>query len=193
MQTDFGISVNGLPIISNNNPESNSDLITEKIDTTDATSALPDYLNNTDTIENNRSETEPKTVINNLVTSVSPFLLGSISSINVICVLVSIPMNINMLRRFQRISSRDQPMFIFFTAVHCVCIADLCICILETGVVWATVPHWSCQILGTLNLTAFFYQSLVVGSICIYRYGIVVIGCVYKLAGDRDMISVALW
>ena len=102
-------------------------------------------------------------------TGISPYFLGSISLVNILCIVIFIPVNVTILRRFRQISTRDQPMFIFFAAVQCVCIVDLFICTTETIVLWTTVPQWTCQALGTLNLSVYFFLSIVIASICIYR------------------------
>ena len=106
-------------------------------------------------------------------TVISPLTLGGVSVLNFACVLIFIPVNLKILLKFRQISIKDQPMFIFFGAVQCACIADLFICISETALFWPVdVPQYVCRAQGIVTLSIYCYLSIVIAFICIYRQGI---------------------
>ena len=93
-----------------------------------------------------------------------------ITFINAACIVVFIPLNLKLMNGFRKISTKDQPMFLFFVAVQCVCVGDLAICLVDTAFIWRKANDWTCRILGGLYLSQFMSLSLLLVLICLYRY-----------------------
>ena len=96
-------------------------------------------------------------------------LLIILSVINLNCILVFLPINCRITSGFLQISTKNQPMFLFFVGVQFVCIADLVVCLIDVILLWIEVPDWVCAILGISSISIYCYLSFLIACICLYR------------------------
>ena len=93
----------------------------------------------------------------------------AISVINIAFVLIFLPINCRLTRGFLQISTKNQPMFLFFVGVQFNCIADLVACFVEVILLWVEVPDSICRLLGWATISTYWSLSFLIASICLYR------------------------
>ena len=96
-------------------------------------------------------------------------LLVIITLINVISTLVFMPTNCMITLGFLQISTKNQPMFLFFVGVQFICIVDLVACLVDVVFLWVDVPHWLCRICGGKSMVSFIFLTFLLAAICFYR------------------------
>ena len=96
-------------------------------------------------------------------------LLMAMTIINVICVLVFLPTNSTITAGIMQISSKKQPMFLFFAGVHISCIIDLMTCLVDVVLLWVEVPNSICLVLGSFAMSIYCFLSSMIACICFYR------------------------
>lgn len=81
------------------------------------------------------------------------------------------PLHAKIVKDFWSLTSKKQPMFYFYAAIHLICVIDSMFCVAETVILWMeSPPELFCQYYGTHSAGLFFFLSLDIGAICIYRY-----------------------
>ena len=96
-------------------------------------------------------------------------ILMIMTLINVICILIFLPTNCKMTKGILQISTKKQPMFLFFVGVQLSCIADLLTCVVDVVLLWTEAPDAICTVLGGFTMSIYCFLSLMIASICFYR------------------------
>ena len=89
--------------------------------------------------------------------------------INMLCMMIFVPTNCIITRGFLHISTKNQPMFLFFVGVQVLCLIDLLVCFFDVVLYWVHAPNWICWILGGKSMATYCYLTLLIASICFYR------------------------
>ena len=102
--------------------------------------------------------------------------------------LIFAPLNARILKSFFLIAQDKQPMYLFFGAVHIVCISDLIVAVVEGVLLWKEISRIGCEVLGGIQMAMFFNQSLILSTICLYRITAVLKPRRYKNIAKRNII-----